>query len=59
VFNLRTRTHHQQRLVNALFTDGHASTHLNIDRRYTVDVTVSIYNTLDAMLRNFEALDSQ
>ncbi|MBE7506925.1 MAG: prepilin-type N-terminal cleavage/methylation domain-containing protein [Planctomycetia bacterium] len=59
VFNLRTRTHHQQRLVNALFTDGHASTHLNIDRRYTVDVTVSIYNTLDAILRNFEALDSQ
>lgn len=57
VFNLYTRTHHKQRFVNALYTDGHVSTHDNVDDRYQVNVSLSVYNTLDRILSIFEELD--
>jgi len=58
-FNIRPRTHHQQRLVNALFRDGHASSHPNTDGRYTTDIAISVYDTLDRILEIFESLDAQ
>ncbi len=58
MFNLYTRTHHDQRVVNALYTDGHAETHENIDDQYQVNLSMSVYNTLDRILSIFEDLDS-
>jgi prepilin-type N-terminal cleavage/methylation domain-containing protein/prepilin-type processing-associated H-X9-DG protein len=59
LFNLRTRTHHRQRLVNALYTDGHASEHRNFNGRFTVNVSISVYQTLDRILKIFEELDQK
>jgi prepilin-type N-terminal cleavage/methylation domain-containing protein/prepilin-type processing-associated H-X9-DG protein len=59
MFNIYTRTHHQQRVVNALYTDGHAETHQNKDDQYLVNLSVSVYNTLERILSIFEELDSK
>jgi len=59
VFNLYTRTHHDRRVVNALYTDLHAETHENTDERYLVNLSLSVYNTLDRILSIFEELDSK
>jgi prepilin-type N-terminal cleavage/methylation domain-containing protein/prepilin-type processing-associated H-X9-DG protein len=57
MFNVRTRTHHQQRVVNALYVDAHVSTHKNVNDRYQVDVAVSVYDSLSRILTVLEALD--
>lgn len=57
MFNLRTRTHHKQQLVNALYTDGHVSEHKNVGNRFTVNVSISVYQTLGRILDIFEELD--
>lgn len=57
-FNVHTRTHHQQRVVNAVYTDGHGSTHQNVEDRFKVNLSLSVYNTLDRILTIFEELDS-
>jgi len=59
MFNLYTRTHHDQRVVNALFSDGHAKTYANTDNQYQVNLSMSVYNTLDRILTIFEDLDSK
>jgi len=59
MFNIYSRTHHDQRVVNALYTDGHAETHPNIDNQYQVNLSLSVYNTLDRILSVFEDLDTQ
>ncbi len=58
-FNLKTRTHHQQRMINALYVDGHLSGHKNTNERYTVNVAVSVYGTLDRILSILESLDAR
>ena len=37
-FNVKPRTHHQQRSADILFSDGHVTARLNKDGRFTVDV---------------------
>ncbi|MEO7298052.1 MAG: prepilin-type N-terminal cleavage/methylation domain-containing protein [Verrucomicrobiota bacterium] len=37
-FNVRSRTHHQQKLAVILFADGHSAAQVNKDARFTVDV---------------------
>jgi prepilin-type N-terminal cleavage/methylation domain-containing protein len=37
-FNVKPRTHHQQKSATILFSDGHASSRPNKDSRFTVDV---------------------
>lgn len=59
LFNVKTRTHHQRQVVDALFTDGHAATFDNSRERFIVNISVSVYKTLDAILKNFEALDAE
>lgn len=59
VFNLYTRTHHDQRVVNALYTDGHVKTHDNANDRFQVNLSLSVYNTLDRILTIFEDLDAK
>ena len=38
MFNIKPRTHHQQRIANILFSDSHAVSRPNRDGRFTVDV---------------------
>lgn len=38
-FGVVPRTHHLQKAVNVLYSDGHVETRSNADRRYTVDLT--------------------
>lgn len=59
MFNLRTRTHHRKEAVNTLFTDGHAAGFENIDNRFTVNVSISVYQTLGKILDGFEILDKE
>jgi len=56
-FSVVTRTHHQQRFVGALYLDGSAAGHDNDDERLTVDLFVTGYSTLSAVLERFESLD--
>ena len=37
-FNVKTRTHHQQKMAVILFADGHSAAKLNKGARFTVDV---------------------
>lgn len=57
MWNIQTRTHHGQKVVNSLYTDGHASTHLNTDERFLIPVEMFAYSTLDKILSLFEELD--
>ena len=59
MFNIHTRTHHQQRVVNALYTDAHASTHLNTDDRFQIQVGSLGYQTISKILSVFEELDTE
>lgn len=59
VFNIYSRTHHQQKVVNALYTDAHASTHQNANNRFQIDLSISGYQTIDKILSTFEELDSE
>ena len=58
-FTINTRTHHQQRLVNILYTDGHASTSQNTNYRFNVDLSASgVINAFDVILKVFETADT-
>jgi len=59
VFNLQTRTHHLRRSVNALHSDGHVSNHKNDNDRFIVNISTSVYQTLDRILEIFESLDGK
>ncbi|MBI1825020.1 MAG: hypothetical protein HY287_01930 [Planctomycetes bacterium] len=57
MFNVKQRTHHKQLFVDAIYADGHASSHKNTNGRFTVNISMSVYNTLDRILDLFETLD--
>jgi prepilin-type N-terminal cleavage/methylation domain-containing protein len=59
VFNIYSRTHHQQKAVNVLYTDAHASTHQNANNRFRIDLSLTGYQTIDRILSTFEELDSE
>lgn len=58
-FNIFTRTHHQKKSVNVLYTDAHASTHSNADNRFTIQLSETGYQTIDRILTLLEELDSE
>jgi len=60
-FGVKPRTHHQQRVVNILFSDGHVVTRENNDRRFTVDVQEysQVRNAFDKILKAFEQADTE
>lgn len=58
-FNIYSRTHHQQKAVNVLYTDAHASTHQNVNNRFRIDLSTTGYRTIDRILSLFEELDSE
>jgi prepilin-type N-terminal cleavage/methylation domain-containing protein/prepilin-type processing-associated H-X9-DG protein len=61
VFNVKPRTHHQQRSATMLFADGHAFSRLNKDNRFTVDVTdySQIRDAFNKILQVFEQADTE
>jgi len=58
-FNLKPTTHHRQRLVNVLFSDGHTASLLNQDGRFTVDLRdyAQIDDGFNRILQVFEHAD--
>lgn len=60
VFNVKTRTHHQEKTANILFTDGHVTSRANRAGRFTVDVrdyadVRDSFNRILAVLENADA----
>jgi prepilin-type N-terminal cleavage/methylation domain-containing protein len=60
-FNVKPRTHHLQKTATMLFSDGHAFSRPNKDRRFTVDVTdySQIRDAFNKILQVFEQADAE
>ena len=58
-FNVKPRTHHQQKTADILFADGHAVSRLNTAGRFTVDLNnyAEIYNAFSKILKVLEQAD--
>jgi prepilin-type N-terminal cleavage/methylation domain-containing protein/prepilin-type processing-associated H-X9-DG protein len=56
-FGVFTRTSHDRKTVNILYSDGHASPADNRQREYAVDATTTITDSLKKILKNFEKAD--
>lgn len=58
--NVKSRTHHGQKLANILFADGHTVTRPNVDNRFTVDVRdySELRNSFDKILKVLEQADT-
>jgi prepilin-type N-terminal cleavage/methylation domain-containing protein len=61
VFNVRSRTHHEQKSSSVLWVDGHTTHVANTDRRYTVDLRQNsdLYDALNRILWVFERADRE
>jgi len=61
VFNVKPRTHHQQKSATILFSDGHAVSRPNRDNQYTVDVTdySQLRDAFNKILQVFERADTE
>jgi prepilin-type N-terminal cleavage/methylation domain-containing protein/prepilin-type processing-associated H-X9-DG protein len=61
MFGVKTHTHHRQRLVNFLYSDGHVSSKPNRGRKYTIDMinASGIHRSFDLMLQKLELADSE
>jgi prepilin-type N-terminal cleavage/methylation domain-containing protein/prepilin-type processing-associated H-X9-DG protein len=59
IFGVKPHTHHRQRVVNFLYSDGHVSSKANRDGRYTIDLinATGIHRSFDMILQKFEAAD--
>lgn len=60
-FGIVPRTHHQQRMSNILFADGHTRSRSNADARYTVDLrgSVNLFSSFDMILEVLETADRE
>ena len=60
-FNVKPRTHHQQKSATILFSDGHTLSRPNKDNRFTVDVTdySQIRDAFNKILQVFEQADTE
>jgi|SRR6185369_14811940 prepilin-type N-terminal cleavage/methylation domain-containing protein len=58
-YNVKTRTHHKQKVADALFNDGSVKSLRNRDGRYTLDLrnNADLYDTFNRILRVFEYAD--
>ena len=57
MFGIITRTCHDRKTVNVLYSDGHAAPADNRERQYTVNAKVDIQESLTKILANFERAD--
>jgi prepilin-type N-terminal cleavage/methylation domain-containing protein/prepilin-type processing-associated H-X9-DG protein len=60
-FNVKTRTNHRQKSVNVLFTDGHVTSPVNRNDRYTVDARNynELRDSFSKILQVFEQADAE
>ncbi|HUL51348.1 MAG TPA: DUF1559 domain-containing protein [Candidatus Nitrosotalea sp.] len=60
-FNVKPRTHHQQRFVDILFNDGHTVSRDNKDARFTVDLRdfAEIRDAFNKILKVLEQADAE
>jgi prepilin-type N-terminal cleavage/methylation domain-containing protein/prepilin-type processing-associated H-X9-DG protein len=60
-FGITPNTHHQQRVANILYADGHALAGPNANGRYTVDLgnTFDLHTAFDVILKVLEQADTQ
>jgi prepilin-type N-terminal cleavage/methylation domain-containing protein/prepilin-type processing-associated H-X9-DG protein len=60
-FNLKPRTHHQQKLVNVLYADGSVGSRPNRDGRFTVDVRdyAALRDAFNRILKVLEQADAE
>ena len=60
-FNIKPRTHHQQKSANILFADGHVLTRPNTGGRFTVDLRSydEIYDAFSKILKVLESADPE
>ncbi len=58
-YNVKPRTHHHQKFADILFTDGHVTSRLNGDGRFTVDLRdyAEIRNAFNNILQVLEQAD--
>ena len=58
-FNIKSRTHHKQKLANVLLFDGSVSTAQNRNRQFTVDLrsNADLYDAFNRILQVFEKAD--
>jgi hypothetical protein len=61
VFGISPSTHHRQKYVDVLFSDGHVLAYPNPDGRFTVNLVgaVNPYSAFDLILQVFERADTQ
>jgi prepilin-type N-terminal cleavage/methylation domain-containing protein/prepilin-type processing-associated H-X9-DG protein len=59
MFGVKPHTHHRQRLVNVLYSDGHVATKSNRKGELTIDMinATGIHRSFDIILQKFEAAD--
>lgn len=57
VFGVKPHTHHRQKVVNVLFSDGHVVSRNNRADRFTVDARTGILQSFDKILQVFEKAD--
>lgn len=60
-FNVKPRTHHQRRIVDILFADGHVVSRRNGDQRFTVDVRdyADVRDSFNKILKVLEQADTE
>ncbi len=58
-YNVKPRTHHKQRFVDVLYSDGHVLSLPNRDRRFTLDLqnNADLYDAFNRMLEVLEKAD--
>jgi prepilin-type processing-associated H-X9-DG protein len=56
-FGINSRTCHDRKTVNVLYSDGHADPSDNRGKDFTVNATVNIQDAMARMLENFEKAD--
>jgi prepilin-type N-terminal cleavage/methylation domain-containing protein/prepilin-type processing-associated H-X9-DG protein len=57
IFGVKSHTHHRQKVVNILYSDGHVISRNNRNERFTVDARTQILQSFDKILQVFEKAD--
>jgi len=60
-FNVKSRTHHKQKIADVLYFDGHVSSQPNRDGQFTLNLTnnADLYDAFDRILQVLELADEK
>jgi len=61
IFGVKPHTHHRQRVVNVLYSDGHVSSKANRGGKYTIDMinASGIHRSFEIMVEKLETAESK